>query len=68
VNIEETIDIKIAALKAHKSQMRDWDPSDMVKQWSSEAAKGKEMAYAESFRVITMQDDATWEKRKAENI
>ena len=31
VNIEETIDIKVAALRAHKSQMKDWDPEPMIK-------------------------------------
>src|SRR5512133_2291109 len=36
INIEETIETKIEALKAHKSQMRDWDPSDMVRQWAAE--------------------------------
>ena len=62
VNIEETIEIKVAALKAHKSQMGDWDPTEMIKKWASEAGKGKEMAYAESFRVVTLTDDKTWEK------
>jgi LmbE family N-acetylglucosaminyl deacetylase len=64
VNIESTIDVKIAALKAHKSQMGDWDPSDSVRQWAGENAKGKEMQYAEAFRVVTLVDDATWEKTK----
>src|SRR5512142_691370 len=31
INITETIDTKIAALRAHKSQMKDWDPADMVR-------------------------------------
>lgn len=62
VNIEETIDIKVAALRAHVSQMRDWDPEPHVKQWAGERAKGKEMAYAESYRVITLVDDETWKK------
>jgi LmbE family N-acetylglucosaminyl deacetylase len=65
VNIEETIDVKIAALRAHTSQMKGWDPADMVKQWAAETAKGKEMAYAESFRVVTMINDADWEKKKS---
>jgi LmbE family N-acetylglucosaminyl deacetylase len=64
VNIEETIEIKIAALRAHKSQMRDWDPADSVRQWASETAKGKEMQYAESFKVVTIVDDKTWEEKK----
>lgn len=63
VNIEETIEIKIAALRSHKSQMRDWDPSEMIQNWASESAKGKEMTFAEGFRVVTLVDDETWEKQ-----
>ena len=57
VNITDTIDVKIAALKAHASQMREFDPEPMMRQWASEAAKGKEMQYAEGFRVITLVRD-----------
>lgn len=64
VNIESTIDIKIAALRAHKSQMGDWDPEPSIREWAAERAKGKEMAYAESFRVITLVDDESWRKYK----
>ena len=62
VNIDETIDIKVAALRAHKSQMRDWDPEPMIKQWAAEAAGGKEMEFAETYRVVTLVDDAAWQK------
>lgn len=62
VNITSTIDLKIAALRCHTSQMRDWDPEPMVRQWSAEAAKGKEMAYAETFRVITLISDEDFAK------
>lgn len=61
VNIEETIDVKVAALRAHKSQMRDWDPEPRIKEWASERAKGKEMGFAESFRVVTLVSDEDWE-------
>ncbi len=64
VNITETIDIKIAALRAHKSQMKDWDPEPRIKEWSASRGKGKEMAFAESFRVITLESDEDWENRK----
>ena len=60
VSIDETIDLKIEALKQHKSQMKDWDPADMIRDWAATAAKGKEMEYAESFRVVTLVDDETW--------
>jgi LmbE family N-acetylglucosaminyl deacetylase len=62
INIEETIDIKVNALRAHKSQMKDFDPEQEVKEWAAERAKGKEMAYAEAFKVVTLVDDETWKK------
>jgi len=62
VNIEGTIDIKIAALRAHKSQMKEWDPEPSLKEWAAESGKGKEMAYAEGYRVVTLVDDETWQK------
>ena len=65
VNIESTIDLKVEALRAHKSQMNDWDPDDQIRKWAAERGKGKEMAYAEGFRVVTLLNDEEWEKYKA---
>jgi LmbE family N-acetylglucosaminyl deacetylase len=64
VNISDTIDLKIEALKKHVSQMGEWDPAPRLKEWSAEAAKGKEMAYAETFRVITLIGDEDFAKRQ----
>lgn len=64
VNITDTIDIKVNALRAHKSQMGEWDPEPQIKEWAAERARGKEMAYAESYRVVTLVDDETWSKLK----
>jgi LmbE family N-acetylglucosaminyl deacetylase len=61
INISETINLKIEALRAHKSQMKGWDPEPMIREWASETAKGKEMQYAEGFRVITLVSDEDWE-------
>jgi LmbE family N-acetylglucosaminyl deacetylase len=63
VNITDTIDIKVNALRAHKSQMKDWDPEESIKAWARERAAGKEMAYAEAFKVVTLIDDETWNRR-----
>jgi LmbE family N-acetylglucosaminyl deacetylase len=65
VNIDETIDVKVAALRAHRSQMKEWDPETQIKQWAHETAKGKEMMYAESFRVVTLENDDTWARIRA---
>jgi LmbE family N-acetylglucosaminyl deacetylase len=66
INIEETIDVKIEALRAHTSQMKGWDPEKLLREWAAEAAKGKEMAYAEGYRVVTLVDDEDWECRQSE--
>jgi LmbE family N-acetylglucosaminyl deacetylase len=62
INIGDVIDLKIEALKKHVSQMGEWDPTEPIKQWGAEAAKGKEMAYAESYRVVTLVSDEEWAK------
>jgi LmbE family N-acetylglucosaminyl deacetylase len=62
VCIDETIETKIEALRAHKSQMGEWDPADSIREWAANSAKGKEMAYAETYRVVTLVEDKVWEK------
>jgi len=54
VDVTETIEQKITALKQHASQMGDWDPTEMIKAWSAETGKEKGLAHAESYRVITL--------------
>ena len=39
IDIAATIDKKVAALKLHQSQLGDWDPTEMMKQWAQEEAK-----------------------------
>ncbi len=55
VDVTETIEQKIAALKQHASQMGDWDPTEMIKEWNSETGREKGLAYAERYRVITLE-------------
>jgi LmbE family N-acetylglucosaminyl deacetylase len=55
VDVTATIEQKIAALKQHASQMGNWDPTETIREWSAEAGKEKGLAYAESYRVITLE-------------
>jgi LmbE family N-acetylglucosaminyl deacetylase len=55
IDISTTIELKIAALKHHASQMGDWDPTEMIKAWDADTGKDKGMQYAESYRVITLE-------------
>jgi LmbE family N-acetylglucosaminyl deacetylase len=55
VDVTDTIEQKIAALRQHASQMGDWDPTERVKGWNAIVGKEKGLAYAESYRVITLE-------------
>ena len=57
VDIAETLDRKIGALRKHKSQMGDWDPTEMITRWASERADGREMVYAEAFKRMILERD-----------
>ena len=54
IDISDTIDLKIKALRQHKSQLGDWDPADRLKEWSSEIGNKVGFDYAEAFRRITL--------------
>ena len=54
VDITDTLDQKIAALKKHVSQLNEWDPSDMLRQWAAETGKKVGFAFAEGFFRITL--------------
>ena len=55
VDITGTIEQKIEALRQHKSQMGDWDPAEMIRNWAAETGKERGLAYAEAFRRMTLE-------------
>jgi len=59
VDITATLDLKIEALRQPASQLGEWDPAPMVRQWASEAGKKVGFAYAEAFYRITLRQVAT---------
>jgi LmbE family N-acetylglucosaminyl deacetylase len=65
IDLTDTIEQKIEALKQHASQMGDWDPSDMIRQWNSETGQEKGLAYAEKYRAIVLQRPRAEEQDEA---
>ena len=63
INITDTIDLKIEALKQHVSQVGEMKGLDEnMRKRAADRGQDVEMAYAESFRVQTIENDETWEK------
>lgn len=57
VDIHETLDLKIAALKEHASQLGEWDPTDMLREWAAATGKEQGLKFAESFKVMSLVED-----------
>jgi LmbE family N-acetylglucosaminyl deacetylase len=53
IDISDTLDRKIEALRCHKSQL---DPGDgqWVREWAAETGKAGDLEYAEAFRVMKL--------------
>jgi len=66
VDIGETIETKIEALRAHASQMSGADPGNFIRSWASATPRAGGMDYAECFRVVTLVPDDAWEKTRGE--
>lgn len=64
IDIEETMDVKVAALRAHRSQMGNGNPEALLRKVAAENATGRGIAYAEAFRVVTLLNDDRWEKTR----
>lgn len=66
VDISETIDTKISALRQHTSQLGDWDPEERMKDRAREVGKRVGFAFAESYRRMTLQPIEPDSEGKAE--
>ncbi len=56
IDITDTLDLKIEALKRHKSQLKDWDPSERMREWAGQAGKKVGYQYAEAYYKITLRE------------
>lgn len=57
VDITETIDDKIAALRCHASQIHDWPVGEWIKARAKERGAERGMEYAESFKTFKLRLD-----------
>ena len=56
IDISEFLDVKLAALKEHRTQMGKWDPTEMMTAWAREQGARAKLAAAESFRLMRLHD------------
>lgn len=54
VDITPTIDLKISALRRHVSQLADWDPEKMIREWAAEEGKEHGLEFAEAYKVMLL--------------
>lgn len=54
VDISATIDLKIAALRAHRSQLGNWDVESFVRRWTRANGRGRGYAHAEVFTIVRL--------------
>ena len=68
---DDDLNRKMASLREHKSQMGDWDPEQMVREWAAEAGKqarehGIQCEYAEGFALVQLQAPVSEQPPNAE--
>ena len=56
VDITETIETKIEALRCHKSQIHDWPVDEWIRQRAKERGAARGLEYAESFRTFRLRE------------
>lgn len=57
VDITETFDRKLAALRAHASQLNGWDPAPRLREWAGSLGKDAGVELAEAFTVLRLSED-----------
>jgi LmbE family N-acetylglucosaminyl deacetylase len=56
IDIAGVLDVKLAALRQHKTQMGTWDPTEMITAWARQQGARRKLRAAESYRVMRLQD------------
>jgi LmbE family N-acetylglucosaminyl deacetylase len=56
VDIAAVLEVKIRALREHRSQMGDWDPSPLIRGWARRDGARRHLRAAEAFRRMVLED------------
>ncbi|MBN1178044.1 MAG: PIG-L family deacetylase [Anaerolineae bacterium] len=59
IDVADSIDLKVAALRQHVSQLGDWDPESRIKERAAEIGRKVGFEYAEAFIRITLHEPET---------
>ena len=54
VDVGDFLETKLAALREHRSQLGEWDPSEMLRGWSAEQGGKQGLAAAECYRRMIL--------------
>jgi len=55
IDIADVLEIKVAALKEHRSQMGEWDPAAMIAEWARQQGARRGLKAAEAFRRMVLE-------------
>lgn len=55
VDIAGTLDVKLAALREHRSQMGEWDPKEFLVEWAREQGARGGLEAAEAYRHMVLE-------------
>ncbi len=55
IDIADVLALKIAALREHRSQMGEWDPTAMITDWARQQGAPRRLAAAEAFRRMVLE-------------
>lgn len=63
VDISETLESQLAALRHHVSQLGSEDPGPSLRAWAAATGERAGMAYAEAYRLLPLLSDEEWAAR-----
>lgn len=55
IDIAATLEVKLAALREHKSQMGEWDPAEFIVMWAKEQGARRRLTAAEAYRHMVLE-------------